>query len=110
MLIFNGKKFAKTKSEFVGSLFEGGSTCAGYYKRTKTGIQFFDHQHNLRAFAVVRGASERFIVSAGSTDNGPRYMFSTDSLTEKWLGIEGFTFAGERSAINNALETIGEKN
>ena len=106
MLIFNGRKFAKNDKEFVASLFDAGGTCQGYYKRVKAGVKLYDHQRALQAFIVDNSHRERFVVSAYKTDKGDRFMFAASSVTEKWLGLEGLTFAGERSAVSNALETI----
>ena len=43
MIILNGKKFAKTESEFVDSLFATGGTCVGYYRVNKRHVVLMDH-------------------------------------------------------------------
>jgi len=101
MLIFNGKIYAKNNKEFTESLFNTSGTCNGFYKRIRSGVQLFNIQHELTAFIVNRSDKDRFIVSAG-TDNGkPRYMFGLSTAAEKWLGIDGNSFAGDRNAISN---------
>lgn len=99
MIEFNGKKYAKNDAEFVGSLFDAGGTCNGFYKRVKNGIRLFDMKHNLAAFIVDR-PSEKFIVTAHMQDGKPRYMFGTGSYTEKWLGIESLGMQATFDAIN----------
>ena len=99
MLIFNGKKYAKSDSEFVDSLFDASGTCNGYYKRMKRGVQLFNMQGELTAYIVDRGDLERFIVSAGMHDGKARYMYGLSTVTEQWLGIEENTLARDRQMI-----------
>lgn len=95
MINFNGVKFAKNDKEFTASLFSGGSTCYGYYKKTKRGIQLMDMSKKLFAFIVNNGRGERFIVSASRMDNGRiRYMFSTTTKDDKLLGLKELGYKG----------------
>lgn len=98
MIKFNGKKYAKNDREFTESLFDASGTCNGFYKRIKNGIQLFDMQRNLAAFIVDR-PSEKFVVTAHKVEGRARYMFSTCSLTEKWLGIESMSGQAQFDAI-----------
>lgn len=88
MLVFNGMKYAKNDKEFTESLFQSGGTCNGFYKKMRNGIRLLDMQGNIRAFIVNNKYNEQFVVSASQTDNGIRYMFSTTTQDEKWLGID----------------------
>lgn len=71
MLILNGKKFARTESEFVASLFEPGGTCVGYYKPTSRQIFLMDH--NKERIGVI--PPEGFLASATRQPDG-RYWYS----------------------------------
>lgn len=88
MILFNGVKFASSDKEFVNSLFDESGTCCGYYKKLKRGIKLLDHNKQIFAFIVNNGYGERFIVSATNTDKGIRYIHSTDSITDKLLGLD----------------------
>ena len=45
----------------------------------------------MEAYIVNNPQQGRFIVDAHDYNGQPRYMFSTSSLTEKWLCIEDFS-------------------
>jgi hypothetical protein len=106
MILFNGVKFASNDKEFNQSLFEKSGTCYGYYKKLKRGIRLFDHNKQIFAFIVNNGYGERFIVSATNTDHGIRCMHSTDSITDKLLGLDQ---VGYRQKIEECERIIKEE-
>lgn len=60
----------------------------GFYKRGPRGIHLYRQNGALEAYIVNNPQQGRFIVSAHDHSGQTVYMFSTCSLTEKWLGIE----------------------
>jgi hypothetical protein len=102
MLIFNGRSYAKNNREFTESLFKpiNGRTCNGYYRKVKDGIKLFKPDWTLEAFIVDR-QHEKFTVSACVLNGKPRYMFSTCTATEKWLGLDGMGLQAEFDAVKN---------
>ena len=103
MITFNGKRYAKTDKEMMDSLFSG-VPVVGFYKRVKDGIRLYTHQRELFAFVVIRGESTRVIVDASMQNGRPWYMHAASDATYKRIGFEPFTFASERSVINNIVE------
>lgn len=98
MLIFNGKKYAKNDAEFMESLFHRDSTCNGYYKRLKRGIQIFNMQRLLIAFVVSNDKQGHFTVSASIHDGKPVYMYGLNDETKKYLGLDALTYSEQRDA------------
>ena len=101
MLIFNGKKYARTAEEFSASLFDASGTCNGFYRRINGGIQLFNLRRELTAFIVDRNKRDRYVVSAGMDRGRARYLFGLAAADERWLGIDENSFAGVRNAIAN---------
>ena len=65
------------------------STAFGYYEPASKGnVRLYTKQKQLEALVVNNRAQGQFVVSASIQQGQARYMFSTCSLTEKWLGIE----------------------
>lgn len=81
MLTFNNLTFAP-----IGA--KGATGHHGFYKRDAKGIHLYKQTGELEAYIVSNPQQGRFIVSARDDNGRPRYMFSTSSLTEKWLGIK----------------------
>ena len=101
MIQFNDKTYARNDAEFVASLFQAGNTCNGYYKRTANGIRLYTMQKQLAAFIVINRYNERFVVTASMFNGRPRYMYSTCTHTEQWLGIENMGLAQIDQAIRS---------
>lgn len=92
MIEVNGRKFAKNDAEFVGSLFDPTGTCQGYYSIKKGGkvVVLSDHQRKPRVAAVMTQDGP-MLVTCHKRENGRLwYMFSTTSVDEQWLGVEGY--------------------
>lgn len=70
MIILNKKKFAKNDDEFVGSLFDGVSTCVGYYRVNKKSISLLDMKKN--KIGVI---CNNVLASARKLENG-RFFYS----------------------------------
>jgi hypothetical protein len=106
MITFNGKQYAKNDSEFTETLFQAGNTANGFYKKVKNGIKLYNIQKELIAFIKrdMQGDSA-FIVNAYTYggDGKDRYMASTSSTVEQYLGIYG---KGYRETTNLCQETI----
>lgn len=89
MITFNGLNYAKNDKELVESLFNKGGTCNGFYKVVRGGIKLYrviEGGKELDAF-IKREPYNSFVVTANKEGKIPRYMFSTTSHTEKWLGL-----------------------
>lgn len=81
-LIFNGKAYADLKGGTLG-------TGNGFFVRQSNGVRLYKADRKLEAFIVSDDRQGYFVVSASANCEGvPRFMFSTCSLTEEWLGIE----------------------
>lgn len=77
----------------------------GYYKDSPgRGVTLYKLDRSPEAYIVSNPQQGRFIVSAFSPD-GPggavRYMYSTSTLTERWLGIEGTGLLDLDSAVRD---------
>jgi hypothetical protein len=103
MLEFNGRKFARTTTEPAA-----GTEIHGFCKRERNGWKLYDMQRQLQAFLVDNAHKERFIVTAYTFagDGRDRFMFSTTTATERWLGIEGWTMAQERAEAEAAVARL----
>jgi len=84
MIIINNAKFAKNETEFIDSLFKGGGTCVGYYKRYKKSLVLFDH--NKQRIGVINRYG--VLCKARKLDNG-KYWYSYGTIKE--VGEQGFT-------------------
>jgi hypothetical protein len=107
MLTINGKHFAKNNSEFLDSLFTGGSTCSGYYKKTTKGVLLMDMHKEVIGYC--QDNSQFTGVVTASRDKGSkktRYMFAADSKLKEFLGFEAMTYKEESAAIAKALATV----
>lgn len=102
MLEFNGRTFAKITAKPTA-----GAAVHGFYKRLKNGVKLYNQQRELQAFLVDNGHG-RFVVTAYTFpgDGRDRFMYSTSTATEQWLGIEGWTMAQERAELDAALAKL----
>ena len=92
MINFNGKRYAKNKSEF-------GPMCNGYYRRIRNGLQIFNTQRELTAFIHEQG----FVVNAFMYEGRARYQFGTSEETEIFLGFKAHSKYGEEMAAIDAI-------
>lgn len=106
MLMVNGKKFAKNDKEFTDTLFQQGGTAHGFYKAIKGGIQLFNIQHELIAFIVNNSHGEQFFVTASKCAGKARYMFSTDRIVEKYLGLDTLGYLAQKDAAHDAINSL----
>lgn len=94
-MVFNGLAF-----DHLNSRKEGVQTPAhGYYRMNTNGVHLYKLDGALEAYIVNNPRQGRFVVTASIHDGAPRYMFSTCSLTEKWLQIENMGLAATEDAI-----------
>lgn len=92
-LVFNEKKYAELDCKNLGD-------CNGFFSTSSNGVKLFKPTGELEAFIVNNERQGYFAVTAGTDSRGvPFYMFSTNSLTEKWLGIEGMGMCQEMDTI-----------
>jgi hypothetical protein len=105
MIKFNGKKFAENNNEFMDSLFHTGGTCTGYARKVKGGVKLFNIQNELFAFiGAPKHGDNAFVVTASMQQGKARYMFSTCSLTEKYLGIDNLGYMDTINACENVFK------
>jgi hypothetical protein len=84
MITLYGKKYARNEKEFIGTIFEKDGTANGFYRVLKSGIYLSDMQGNERAFIRKDGLGP---VTVSRHDGKRRYMLSTSTLDEKWMGV-----------------------
>lgn len=79
-LLFLGKTYAPH-----GATLQPGDN--GFFRTMPGGTLLYDTKSSVRAYVVNNPQQGRFVVTASMTGEGIRYMFSTSSLEEKWMGI-----------------------
>jgi len=85
VLTFNGLRFLELSS----TADHKSARAHGFYRASENGIHLYKLDKTLEAYAVRNTCQGYFVVTASSQGDGAvRYMFSTCSSTEKWLGIE----------------------
>lgn len=80
MITLYGKQYAKDLKESVK--LEG---CNGVYKVRKNGVYFYTMQDELRAFIRSDGLGP--VTATRTGKGGIRYMHSTCTSEEKWMGV-----------------------
>lgn len=92
-LILNGLKFLPLGHPLVEGFH-------GFYANlNENGTHLYKPSGELGAYIVNNAHQGQFIVTASLHSGVPRYMFSTCSLTEKWLGIESMGLCDLYDAI-----------
>ena len=113
MLVFNHKKYAKNDKEFIATLFCSDGTANGYYKQKPQGIYLYNIQHKLIAFIKTETYEDSaFIVSAfkdETTNNRTRYMYSTTTKTEKYLGIDNLGHMALHEECKNVFKRLNNE-
>lgn len=101
MLRFNDKLFAPLGGQVSAD-------CIGFFKtNADRGVHLYQLNGELEAYMVSNPQQGHFIVSASMQYDVPRYMHSTCSLTETWLGIENMGLTQEHDAVRERrLENI----
>jgi hypothetical protein len=85
VLTFNGLRFLELSS----NADQQAARAHGFYRANANGIHLYKLDRMLEAYAVSNNRQGYFVVTATRQGDGAvRYMFSTCSTTEKWLGIE----------------------
>lgn len=98
-LVFNEMTFAPLGSAPPAD-------CKGFYERNGArGVKLYKsaEKQSLEAYIVSNAEQGHFVVSASMTPEGPRYMFSTNSLTKKWLGMEAMGLMARDDAVRAIL-------
>lgn len=98
-MIFNGRTFMDIGAREQGETPRAG--CHGFFSRQQNGFHLFNSSGVLEAFVVHDERQGHFVVSASSTDRGPRYMQAADSLTRAWLGLDQLSHTQERNAVQS---------
>ncbi len=92
-LSFNGLLFAPLGCEDL-------SGCHGMFKvKNVSDYLLYGLDGELRAFIVNNPKQGRFVVSACESSGATRYMFSTCSLDEQWLQLDGVGMMKEDDLI-----------
>ena len=92
-LLFAGKTFDKLGTD-------GPQGIHGYYERGRNGnVKLYKLDSTLEACIIDNHRQGHFVVSAGMRSGRPFYMFSTSTLTDRWLGMEGWGMQSEADAI-----------
>jgi len=88
MITLNGKQFAETDAEMVESLFHPGGTCAGFAKRSVSGVAILDLQKNrvgvINHHGVLCCATPVKDITKNQTDKGYWYSFAPVELVGKY--------------------------
>ena len=103
-LKFNGKTFLKFSSKETPK--------NGYYKAYKYKVMFYDNNKEVQACLVNNRYGEKFFVTAfkSKADGGKtRYMHSTMTKTEKFLGIEHLPYTRQYDLANEILNQLNNQ-
>lgn len=94
ILTFNGMRYAPLGTDLIAG-------CNGFYEAHKKAgdVKLYKPDAMLAALLINNPRQGQAVVTARMTDEGPWFMFSTDSIVEKWLGIESM----RRSEIDDAI-------
>lgn len=108
ILSFNRSIFASLGSMAPAAL---PAQFAGYFVTQSNGYKLFNRAGELAAFIVNCRRQGQFIVTAfRSPGQAERYMHSTTSLTERWLGIESLRCLAIRDLIDAIrVEALSEE-
>lgn len=107
ILMFNGKKFARTSTAFVSSLFDPTGTCVGFFRLQGNGVLLMDHQENPVAYIVNHQYRERFIVTAFKDPTGrTAYMHGTTSVTDRFLGLDQLSYSQKGEVAASAIDQL----
>lgn len=107
MLIVNGRKFARTDKEFLGTLFRGDGTASGTYRKVKGGYHMYKPNGELFAALIDNGRMVGFVSAYRQEDGKPRYMFALRDLDASYLGLSNATLGEQRQAAIEAIESTG---
>ena len=104
MISLYGKTYAANDSQAIESLFNRGGTVNGFYKKTRSGVLFSDMQGRERVFIRKDGLGP---ISVHRYDGKLRYMFSTATSDESWLGLPDSYIAKCEGARDLARQMFG---
>lgn len=79
---------------------------SGVYKRTSVGITFYDPAGEPFGFLVTNRHGERFFVTCSEKAGKIFYMFSTCTITERRLGIEGMGLRVQRDLADKIVDKL----
>lgn len=100
-LNFNNKTFAPLSS------CDGQNPVDGYYKRSSlNGVHLYDLQRRLRAYVVCNLKQGYFVVTATEWQGGVRYMHSTSSIEDVWLGLDKLGYMATHDAVKALVEQM----
>lgn len=101
-LIFNGKEYASLGSSNTAN-------CNGLFTQSRNGdVKLFKLGGELVALIVNNQKQGQFVVSAGLDSDGKEfYMFSSTTLTQRWLGLEGIGLSARSDAVMR-MRLVGE--
>ncbi len=98
-----GKKFARTKSLLVDSLFHTDGTCCGIFKLKHSRGRVAIELRNLQDEPIALVSPDGCLVTAARLSSGKTfYMFAMTEETKRILGMESTSYSDER-AIGKAL-------
>jgi len=107
-LKINGRLFVANDAAMIETLFQGGSTASGYFKKYKRGIELRDMQGEPFAFLCANSASAPFWVSAYKTSAGKsRYSYGFAEVDAARLGLDVMQHA---ATMENAKQVWEEVN
>lgn len=78
----------------------------GVYKRRTGGITFYDASGEPFGFLVTNRHGERFFVTCSDKAGKIYYMFSTCTITERRLGIEGMGLRDQRELADQIVDKL----
>lgn len=99
ILDINGKLFCDIRDQLSADH-------QGFYAKQPNGIHFYGRDKEPFAFAVNNSGQARFFVTCSRHGQQIRYMFSTCSIDERRLGIEGLGAADEHDLITKLLDQL----
>lgn len=85
VLTFNSLRFLELSSKADHQA----ARAHGFYRANENGAHLYKLNGELEAYVVRNPRQGYFVVTAWRHEGRVRYLFSTCSTTEEWLGIEG---------------------
>lgn len=106
VIVTPGKKWIPTAKVVAESTTNGDAEINGYYRRGPGGVSFYELDGKLFAFLVTNKHRERFFVTASDSSDGVRYMFSTCSITQRKLGIDGLGHIDTKTLEDEIVDAL----
>lgn len=107
-IVFNGKTFyprpGRGHQDQVPASPPAGAH--GFYRSNCSRTHLYGLDGQLSALVLHNARQGHFVVTASIAQGKPRYMFSTCSLTERWLGLDELGYAAQNEMVRAFAKTV----